>query len=186
MKKILFSLTIGLLLASALYANKTDRMTKKEARKEKREMRTERRNISKSEVSYMMEQQFAIDFPDATEVSFQKSKWFDEGDFTLNGKRTRAYYDIHSKLVGTTNKVLFSDLPLSAQQDIRKWYTDYQVKEVFMFDDNEENDSDMIMYGSAFEDADNYFVQLEKGSKDIVVKVTPRGIVSYYTQLRKA
>jgi len=43
----------------------------------------------------------------------------------------------------------------------------------------------MIMFGSAFEDTDNYFVSLEKGSKEIVLKVSPEGIVSYYTQIRK-
>ena len=54
-----------------------------------------------------------------------------------------------------------------------------------MFDDNEFNETDMVFYGSSFEDADNYFVQLEKTDKNIVIKVTPEGVVSYFTQIKK-
>jgi len=185
MKKILLPLTLGLLLTSATYASNENRMSRKEARKEKKEMRIERRSTRNAEVSYMTEQQFAVDFPAATDIGYERSKWFDEVNFTMNGMRQKAFYDVNGELVGTTNKELFSNLPLSAQRDIRKGYSDYQVKEVIMFHDNEENDSDMIIFGEAFEDADNYFVSLEKGSKEIVLKVSPEGIVSYYTQVRK-
>ncbi len=185
MKKILLPLTLGLLLTSVTYAHNENRMAKKEARKEKKEMRMERRSIRNAEVAYMTEQNFSIEFPAATDISFQRSKWFDEVNFTMNGLKQMAFYDDHSELVGTTNKELFTNLPLSAQSEIKKWYSDYQVKEVIMFHDNEENDTDMIIFGSAFEDANNYFVSLERGSKEIVLKVSPEGIVSYYTQVRK-
>ena len=185
MKKILLPLAIGLLLTSVTYANKQDRMAKKEAREEKREIRKERRHERNLEVSYLTEEQFGIDFPDATNVSFEKSKWFDEVNFTLDGKNLKAYYDLEGKLVGTTSKKLFSDIPVSAQNEIRKQYKNYQVKEVIMFDDNEYSDTDMILYGSAFEDADNYFVRLQNGNKDIVLKVSMEGMVSYYTQIKK-
>jgi hypothetical protein len=186
MKKILLPLTLGLLLTSVTYASKENRIAKKEARKEKKEMRIERRSIRNAEVAYMTEQHFAIDFPSAMDVSFERSKWFDEVNFSMNGISQKAFYDVNSELVGTTNKELFTNLPLSAQNDIKKWYGDYKVKEVIMFHDNETNDSDMIIFGSAFEDADNYFVSLEKGAKEIVLKVNPQGTVSYYTQIRKA
>ena len=184
MKKILLPLALGLLLTSVTYAS--NRTTRKEARKERKEMKIERRNLRNSEVAYMTEEQFTADFPGAIDISYERSKWFDEVNFTLNGVRQKAYYDINSELVGTTHKELYSDIPLSAQNDIKKWWGNYQVKEVILFHDNEENDSDMIMFGQAFEDADNYFVSLEKGAKTIVLKVSPQGIVSYYTQIRKA
>jgi len=185
MKRILLPLSLGLLLTSVTYARNENPLTKKEARKERKEMRIERRSTRNAEVAYMTEQRFAIDFPAATDISFERPKSFDEVNFTMNGIRQKAFYDENSELVGTTNTELFNNLPRSAQGDIKKWYGDYQVKEVIMFHDNEENDSDMIMFGSAFEDADNYFVRLEKGSKEIVLKVSPEGIVSYYTQIRK-
>jgi hypothetical protein len=88
-------------------------------------------------------------------------------------------------LIGTTTKVSFADLPRTAQDEINKRFGEYEVKEVIMFDDNEFNETDMVFYGSSFEDADNYFVQLEKTDKNIVIKVTPEGVVSYFTQIKK-
>ena len=102
----------------------------------------------------------------------------------MDGKKLKAYYDVHGELIGTTSRELFADIPGTAQDDIRKRYNDYEVKEVIMFHDNQQNDSDMILYGSSFEDADNYFVRLEKGTKDIVLKVSPVGDASFYKQIK--
>ena len=41
----------------------------------------------------------------------------------------------------------------------------------------------MIMYGVQFDDADNYFVELSKGSSKIVVKVDMKGEVTFFKQL---
>ena len=183
MKKIFLSVAV-ILLAGVVLANKVNREAKKEARKEKKAVRAQEREGREGLVSYQSEEQFAIDFPKATDVVFERSKNFDEAEFTLDGKSLRAYYDIESKLIGTTCNGTYAELPASAQKDINKEYKDYEVKQVILFHDNEENDTDMSLYGSSFEDADNYFVQLEKNGKSIVVKVTPLGLVSFYKDLR--
>jgi hypothetical protein len=53
-------------------------------------VRIEKRNQLKKEVSFLTEDQFSIDFPKATDVSFERSDWFDEASFTLDGKQYRA------------------------------------------------------------------------------------------------
>lgn len=183
MKKIFLSVC-AVLLTGMVFANKAARESKKEARKEKREMRMQKREIMNGVVSYRTEEQFAIDFPEATDMIFERSQNFEEAEFTLNGQRLRAYYDINNELIGTTSIASYSELPVSAQKEIDKFYKDYEVKEILFFHDNQFNDSDIIIYGTSFDDADNWFVLLQKDTKKIIVKVSPSGIVSYYTQMK--
>ena len=183
MKKIFLSVAV-ILFSGVVLANKVDREAKKEARKEKKAIRIKEREAREGVVSYQTEEQFSIDFPKATDVVFERSKNFEEAEFTLNGKSLRAYYDIRGELIGTTCNGTYAELPASAQTEISKEYKDYETKKVILFHDNQENDTDMILYGSSFEDADNFFVQLEKNGKSIVVKVTPLGLVSFYKDLK--
>jgi len=183
MKKVFLSGCLVLLVGMA-FANKADRESKKEARKEKREAREQKRDIMDGVVSYKTAEQFPLDFPNATDVIFERTQNFDEAEFTLNGVRTRAYYDVNSELIGTTNVASFSDLPSSSQDEIMKFYKDYEIKEVIFFHDNQFNDTDMTIYGTSFEDADNWFVQMQKDAKKIILKVTASGMVSFYTQLK--
>ena len=41
----------------------------------------------------------------------------------------------------------------------------------------------MVLYGNAFEDADNYFVELANNDKTIVLQVSMDGLVSYFKDL---
>jgi DUF1365 family protein len=43
---------------------------------------------------------------------------------------------------------------------------------------------DMILYGNTFDDADNYFVELKKDNKAVVVKVDLAGYVSFFTDMK--
>jgi len=75
-------------------------------------------------------------------------------------------------------------LPENAQKRIKKEYPGYDATAVIKFDDNEANDMDMILYGMSFNDADNYFVELNKDNKIIVVKVDMEGQVSYFKAIK--
>ena len=123
--------------------------------------------------------------PDKIRPFPQKTKNFEEVLFTSDKEKLRAYYDYDSQLVGTTEKKSFADLPENAQKKIEKDYADYAIAEVIKFDDNESNDTDMILYGTSFEDADNYFVELKNNSKPpIIVKVDLLGGVSFFEEMK--
>jgi hypothetical protein len=100
------------------------------------------------------------------------------------GKKLRAYYDYDSKLIGTTRREKFTDLPEAAQKQILEKYSDYKVSGVVKFDDNEDNDMDMVLYGTGLDDADNHFVELKKDNKAIVLKVDLSGDVSFFTDVK--
>jgi hypothetical protein len=42
----------------------------------------------------------------------------------------------------------------------------------------------MLMYGRQFSDEDNYFVELQQGSKDIIVQVDMAGQVFFFTTVQ--
>jgi hypothetical protein len=177
MKKILPAVSLLLLIAGAASAQtEIASVTRKEARAEKREIR-------KTEVSFQSKQQFMKDFADAKNPQWRVTKFFEEATFNNNNVATTAYYDAASQLVGTTAPKQFSDLPANAQRYINEHYKGYEASNIIMFDDNETNETDMIMYGTSFEDEDNYFVPLKNDKETIIVKVKMNGEVGFFKKI---
>lgn len=86
--------------------------------------------------------------------------------------------------MGTTQNKTFEDLPPRAQKIIEERYKAYTPGDVTFYDDNEQNETDMILYGNQFADKDSYFVELTGGAKKIVLQVFMNGDVAYYIRLR--
>ncbi|WP_315821316.1 hypothetical protein [Paraflavitalea speifideaquila] len=135
------------------------------------------------QASYQSKQQFDQDFGMMDNVSWKRTNYFDEATFTKEGHTMTAFYDYQNQLVGTTEVKAMTGLPAVAQKTISNKYKDYTVQKVILFDDNEDNDTDMLLYGHQFDDADNYFVELQKDTKTIVVQVDLLGGVTYFTNM---
>jgi hypothetical protein len=158
--------------------------TKKEVRKEaKKNARKALRKLERNEVSTISKNSFYADFGNVPDVKWTKAEYLDEARFTKDGKQLTAFYDYDGKLVGTTQVKTFADLPPKGQSEIKKRYKDYTIGPVIFFDDNEFNDSDMLLYGLQFQDEDNYFVELTKGNSKEVVRVDTMGAVYFFKQL---
>lgn len=179
MKNVIPAASFLLLFSTAAMAQ-TDvaTVTKKEERKEKKEIRRENK-----EVSFQSKQHFLNDFPGAKNPYWSATINFDEVTFTNNGVKTTAYYDFDSELVGTTIIKSFSDIPAKAQQNIKTHYKGYKVSDVIMFDDNEANETDMVLYNTPFQDEDNYFVSLKSSKETIILKVNMEGEVSFFKKV---
>jgi hypothetical protein len=160
-------------------SNSTSHKITKSQREEKRAIRREK---SLTEPTYMAEQNFETDFPNATNVTWKKIG-IEEASFTLNGKEMKAFYDYNNELIGTTTPVSFLDMPVIARNYIDKHFSDYTTQSVILFDDNEYNQSDMVLYGNVFADADNYFVELSNNNKRIVLEVNMEGLVTFFKDL---
>ncbi|HEV3326930.1 MAG TPA: hypothetical protein VG052_15050 [Puia sp.] len=132
----------------------------------------------------IIKSQFTADFPDAKNVHFARVKYLNEVSFTEGNEKMNAYYDARGQLVGTIRKESFADLPNNAQKEIQNKYPGYTTANVIKFDDNESDETEMILYGISMDDADNYFVELKNGSKAIVVKVDLSGGVNYLTTMK--
>ncbi len=156
------------------------------AQETKNDAKTNRVPLKKLEgtkVSELTKSQFIAEFGNIPDVQWSRTLNFDEAIFTKNGKRMTAWFDYDANLVGTTSKVAFTDLPENGQKTIKSKYKDYGIDNVILFDDNEANSTDMILYGEQFDDADNYFVELAKGKDHIVVMVNMEGAVTFFRQM---
>ena len=161
-----------------------DKEVQSNIKKEVKEDRKALRKLKGKEVSFQSKQAFQTDFAGATITSTDRLDNFDEFTFTKDGKVTSAFYDYNSQLVGTAQNKTFDDLPAKGQAYIRKHYKDYTPGDVLFYDDNEQNATDMVLYGNQFSDEDSYFVELSKDNKKIVVQVSMSGEVGYFTRLK--
>ena len=127
--------------------------------------------------------QFYHDFGNVTVTKWERRKHFDEVSFIQNGQPVNAFYDDKPALIGTTINKTFNDLPAAAQASIKKNYKDYSIGDIILLDDNELNETDMTLYNQQFDDADNYFIELKKDNRKIVVESDMAGNTSYFTRL---
>ncbi len=186
MKKLVV-LSLTLLFAMSVVLGQTQKAGKEKTKETKKETKTERVALKKLEgstVSTVAQSNFSSDFKDAKNVEWKRIETYDKASFTTkDGQQMSAYYDIDGNLVGTTQYKTFADLPKNGQKEIEKNYKDYSIGQVVFYDDNENNDTDMILYGVQFEDQDNYFVELSKGKEKVVLQVSPTGEVFFFKQL---
>ena len=142
------------------------------------------KKLEGKEINSMAKDNFVKEFGNIPNVKWVRSANFDEATFLQKGKEMKAYFGYDGKFVGTTTHVTFADLPASAQSEIKTRYKDYTIDPVIVFfDDNELNETDMLLYDTQFDDADNYFVLLTKGSKKIILQVNTEGTVFFFKEL---
>jgi hypothetical protein len=191
MKKIAFLVITWLFALSIVKAQSqspsTDNENVKESKVSKREMGTAKAplmNPGRESVSFASKNSFGIDFPKATDMSWERSGVFDQVSFISDGQKLTGYYDSEGNLVGTTTTKKLADLPEKTQKILADKYADYKVGPIIFFHDNDQNDSDMVLWATQFDSEDLYFAELDKGPDKIVVQITPSGDVSYFTQIK--
>jgi hypothetical protein len=186
MKKLAI-LTGTFLVIVAVAQGQTQKADKAKAKETKKEAKTERvplRKLEGTKVGVLAINNFSKDFSDAKFVQSKRVDTFDEFQFiNKNGQEMKAYYDYEGNLVGTTQKKTFADVPAKGQEEIKANYKDYTIGDVTFFDDNELNDTDMILWGLQFDDRDLYFVELAKGTSKIIVQVDGQQRVSFFKKL---
>ena len=147
------------------------------------EKKTALKKLQGTTVSSIAKNSFIEDFGNVSNVKWRRFDTFDQATFIQNGKEMVAFYDDRGSQVGTTSQAVFTDLPASSQKDINEKYKDYKIGQVVFYKDNQDNDTDMILYGVQFEDEDNYFVEMAKGDSKIVLRVDKVGNVTLFKKL---
>jgi hypothetical protein len=172
--------------SSTLIDKKDLRNEKKQINKEERSIRREERATRHEEVTYQTREAFRIDFPDAQDVGYMVGTSFDEVIYRMGDKKYKAYYNNEGNLVGTTTDAKFNELPGHAQKEITRRYLNkgYNTDRVIMFDDNERVQTDMWLYEQAIDDQDNYFIELSKLDRKLILQVDMKGNVSFFKDLR--
>jgi hypothetical protein len=164
-------------------AQKADKEKVKETKKEQKAERVPLKKLEGKVVSSEAKRNFNSDFARASDVLWVRKGTYDEVTFTNEGMKMKGYYDSEGKLVGTTQDATFAEIPAKSQEVIKTKYKDYTVGPVVFFDDNELNETDMILWAIQFDDKDLYFVELAKATSKIIVMCNLEGEVSFFKQL---
>lgn len=141
------------------------------------------RNDNAGIVSTIDKVNFVADFGYIPDKVWSRSSKYNEVTFVKNRQPLTAYFDTQGNIIGTTAVRKFSDLPASSQKVIKSRYKGYSIGDVIYFEDYRAEDTDGILYGVKFLFPDNYFLELTKGEKRIIVEVNPEGEVLLYKVL---
>jgi hypothetical protein len=154
------------------------------------EIQKEGAESNQNAVSVFTRNQFVSDFPDATNIRFEKMDAFDEVNYSQKGRKITAYYDVNSELVGTLRNRSFRNLPASAQTEIVNKYPGYAVVGVVRFNTNGDevsnldNNLELPFNGDSSDESSHYFVELKNGNKAIVLMVSLSGEVSFFRTMK--
>ncbi len=142
------------------------------------------RKLTGSKVSEQSQATFYIQFGNVKDVQWERQDYFDVATFDKGGQQMKAYFDNDGEMVGTSIQTNLKALPIKAQLEIAKKYGDYSVTDAILYDDNNEQISDIILYGTQMESSDNYFVELKKDNRKVILEVSPEGSVSIFKEIK--
>ncbi len=194
MKKILLLTFLSLVGMTSLNAQSQKAYLKKNIakiekheailKKQKQDSKQQLKTLISKEASEQAKQQFAVDFGNYPVSLWERTNQYDEATFVKDGREYTAYYNFSTKLMGTTTAKNFYDLPEKAQYVIKDTYKSYTVGDIIEYDHNEAVTSNMMFFNQEVDESDNYFVELKRGVRTIVVIVNNQGEVSFFTRLK--
>jgi hypothetical protein len=102
------------------------------------------------------------------------SAWITKGEyrskvFNFNGKSVTAAYSDDYDFIGFSIPVLQSELPQTVTDALSKKYGTWKIVDAVYFIDASANT--------------NYFVQVQKGKSNLVLKITPDGHTGIYSRM---
>ncbi|MCC8408015.1 hypothetical protein LJ707_03680 [Mucilaginibacter sp. UR6-1] len=120
-------------------------------------------------VSYAVINQFKSDYSGAENVTWTVTESTQKAEFTLDGVKMTAFYNLNGEYLGTTRQVNYKAISARAQKEIASRYKDYTVGQVI-----ELNTGDGIQH----------FVDLKNDKNEILVRVAPTSAVYYFQQVK--
>lgn len=118
-----------------------------------------------SKVSFRVLNAFEAQFAGATDVAWTVTSDYTKAKFSIEGETVEAFFNGNGEVIGTSRKVEFKRLPLSAIQKIKKSYAKYQVTETIEFE----------MSGDR-----RFYVSIEDGTDRKILEVSLYGQVSVF------
>jgi len=127
-------------------------------------------------VSYTVVNKFAADFATAKDITWTVNNNFQRADFTLEGVKTSAFYNLQGDFVALTVDVDAKAVPVKAQTEISEQYKGYTVDHVIVLQNNTELNPEA--------EATVYFADLKKDDKEVLVRITPEAHIELYKQVK--
>ncbi len=134
-------------------------------------------------INPVAEENFKAEEGTIPHVKWTKEGIFDEASYVKDGIPMTDYYDFSGNLVAATSIRKFSDLPVKTQNRIKSEYKDYRIGTVMFYNDKREFPAEVYMYGHEFDSSDNWFVELKKAARTVILKVSPDGEIYLFSEL---
>jgi hypothetical protein len=133
-------------------------------------------NETSANVSYSVQQEFTADFAGAQNVVWTVTKNVQKADFTVDGAKKTAFYNLAGDFLGTTQTIGYNAIPAKSQKLIADDYKGYAASYVIVYQANESLNNDI--------DPTSYFVDLKNEKHEVLVRVTGSGSVEFFKQVK--
>ncbi len=177
---VIFLLALPMMAGEMVSAKRSASAPKKETKGGKAGTRMSEETAA---INPVAEENFKVEEGNTSRVRWTKEGIFDEASYVKDGIRMMDYFDFSGNLVATTSIRKFSDLPVKTQDKIKSEYKDYKVGTVLFYNDKREFPTEVYMYGHEFDSSDNWFVELKKDTRTLVLKISPDGEIFLFTEL---
>ena len=138
--------------------------------------------IADTKVSYAVQHQFDAEFHDAENVTWSNTANGLKAQFILDDVKMAAFYDKVGDFIGSTEEVTYKTLPSSAKKEIAAAYKGYFATEIVKFQGNDTPSAYERITGD--DQTSAYYVDLKSDKEEVLLKVTSRGDVSLYKQVK--
>jgi hypothetical protein len=126
--------------------------------------------------SYVVTQAFSADFNGAQNVVWTIDKNCQRADFTIDGAKKTAFYNLAGDFLGTTQTIGYNAIPAKSQKLIADNYKGYIAAGVIVYQANTAI-NDTI-------DPTSYFVDLKSENHEVLIRVTQSGDTEFFSQVK--
>jgi hypothetical protein len=135
-----------------------------------------KKSVETANVSYAVQQEFSTDFGGAKDIVWTVTKNVQKADFTVDGAKKTAFYNLSGEFLGTTQVTGYEAIPAKSKQLIATSYPDYVAKDVIVYQANTAINDNI--------DPTSYFVDLKSATHEILVRVTGEGKLEFFKQVK--
>lgn len=132
--------------------------------------------VTSANISYNAQQEFSADFADAQNVVWHEDRNCQKADFTIDGVKKTAFYNLTGDFLGTTQVIGYNAIPAKSQKLIADKYKGYTPGDVIVYQANEDVNSDI--------EPTSYFVVLKSSTHELLVRVTGSGDLEFFKQVK--
>lgn len=159
MKKLFITAAVAALFATSAFAADGGKKAKEDA-----------------PVSYTVQNQFAADFSDAQNIVWTVNKNFQKAEFTIDGVKKTAFYNLSGEFVGVTQNADLAAIPSKSKKQIASKYAGYQISQLIVLQSNTAINEDA--------DPTAYFVDLKKADSEVLVRINDQADVEFFKQVK--
>jgi hypothetical protein len=121
--------------------------------------------------------QFKQDFASAKDVSWKLTRDYIKANFSLDGKKMAALYDLQGTYLGAVEYLSYEQVPVRARTQIEKQYKNYYFSSGLKVVSRP--------YGSDFNDVGTYWVNLSSTIKELFISVSPSSEIALHKSTLK-